>query len=379
MTIKNALFESFGPNCSFQRNCTFDTIVVPVSWELDKATDFLTISNSTLHGFVGPASPSPFNVITNNNVITSQFQATSAKWSSTNDTLPAGAAFGPASFGAPDTVSMTGTSFAGQIGVGGVKEGDLAGVGGYSCSGGLITRLKAGGTGEPPQWANPYHYFFIGSRYNYENPAWKCLDIWDDGTTLYIQTDQSGGFPSPVSPATTISAITAAPVISFSGCTGCDDAVSWSNVSANRIQFSQWNKTYSGNLGAADPTNHLIKVSGQAKSVKITVAAGYSAGTFSLSGPTVIAKPGNTEATWSPVIDLTTPGVRTITSAGANSLGSDTGLAWPNSGNIWFVDNQLIPAMSGAVGNGSVTIEIQADLGINPPTAVVPLRLRLHA
>jgi len=377
MTVKNSTFESFGPNVSFQRDATFDNITVPTSWELDKDTENLTIFNSTLHGFAGPQSPSPFNVTLNNVTITTQFQATSANWTINNSSLPDQSQFGPSAYGAPDVVSVTGTSFAGQLLIGGVKEVDLTGTGGYSCTNGLITRLKSGGTGGPVQWAIPGHYFFIGSRYNYENPAWKVLDMYDDGTTLYIQTDQSGGFPSPVSPATTISAITAAPLISFASCTGTDDAISWSNVTSNRVQFSQWNKIYNGNIGAADAV-HQIKISGQVISIKFTVASGYSAGTLNLDGPVVIAKPGNTQATWTPIIDLTTAGVRTITPAGASSLGSDSGLALPNSGNVWLVDNQITPAMSGAVGSGSVTIEIQTDLGINPAQITIVGRPRLR-
>lgn len=361
MTVKNSTFESFGPNVSFQRDCTFDNIVVPTQWELDKDTDYLTVSNSTISGFFGPQSPSPFNVTLNNVTVTNQFPATGANYTIINCTLPTDVQFGPNAYGAPTSVSVSGTSFAGQLLLGGVKEVDINTTGAYSCSNGLITRLKAGGTGAPPQWAFPGLYFFLGSRYNYENAAWKVLDVYDDGTTLYIQTNQSTGFPTPVS-GSAISAITAPPLISFSGCTGSDDAVSWSNVTANRIQFSQWNKTYSGNIGAASAA-HQIKIAGQVVSIRITVAAGYSAGTLNLNGPFVIAKPGNTEATWSPVIDLTTTGVRTITPAGANSLGSDSGLALPNSGNVWLVDNQITPAMSGAVGAGSATIEISANLG----------------
>lgn len=382
ITFNNCPFESFGPNVSMQQNCTINNSTVPAQWELDKGVENFTLTNSTIRGFFGPQNSSPVNVVLDNVTIQSQMAGTTKNWTARNCTFPAGGAIGgPTATSVGESVNISNTSFAGQLVVGGVAEDDLTGVGGYSMANGIIMRSKVlGGTGSPPQWAVPGHYFVFGSRYKFESPPVLVRDIWDDGTTLYISTTLSGGFPSPVFPATTIKASTYPPSnFTFTNCTGCDDAVSLSAVGTGSPQFSKWKLNYPGNIGPSDPS-HLVKIYGELVSVKVTVNAGYSAGTFSLDGPFVITKPGNVQVRWDPVFDLSVPGVRQINSDGtvSGTAGTDANLIPPNSGSIWFVDNQITPSMSGAAGAGSVTLEITADQGFKN-FGVAPLQLRLHA
>lgn len=375
-TFSGCTFEAFGPNCSQQINFTVDGATIPISWEIDKGTTNFFLSNSTIRG-LNFFSAWPDNATLNNVTIQNDLNNSPKSFTAANCTFPTGVGFGPSSFGNGNSVNISNTSFAGQTVVGGVSESDLTGTGGYSMSGGIISRLKAGGTGAQPQWATPDHYFYIGSRFGFENTPLKVLDVWDNGTTLFIQTDQTGGFPPLVSPATTYSARTGQiRDFSFSNCTGCDDANSWSAVITGQPQFSQWHLTYSGNIGAANSV-HQFNAVGKVISVKITVAAGYSAGTFNLNSPFVVTKPANTAVFWNPVIDLTTPGVRTITPSSTVSLGTDSGLALPNSGALRIPENQMTAAMSGVTGSGSVTLEILTDQGFT--SSVVPLQLRLHA
>jgi hypothetical protein len=380
ITVNNSTFEAFGLNCSMQRSLTMSGITCDILWELDKGTETFSLSNSTVRGFI-VFSSQPNNLVFDNVTITFELNGTPRNLTATNSAFPTEVNLGPTSYSVCDSANISDSTFAGQLIVGGVKETDLTGSGGYSMSGGIISRALSGGTGEPPQWATPNRYFYIGSRTSIENTAFKVLDIYDDGTTLYIQTDQSGGFPSPVSPATTISANAAPPVnFTFSGCTGCDDAVSWSNVTPSRPMFSQWKETYSGDIGFENP-DHQIKIDGQVVSIKVTVTSGYSAGTFTLDDPFVIYKPQNTQATYPMSIDMTVPGVRTITPSGVTgAAGADSNLDLPNGGSVWLVDNQLTASMSSASGTGTVTLEIATDLGIvSSAPAVVPLRLRLHS
>lgn len=377
ITIDNANFESFGPNCSFNRNFTLTNSHIPSLWELDKDTDYCTIRGCTIRGFYGPQSPSPYNVVLDNCVIEFNFPNTSDRWTITNCTLPSNISFGPSSYGASSSVAFSGTSFAALISPGGAQENDISGVGAWSCTNGLMSRTKNAGTWEPPQFAVPGSYFGLSGRYSFINPVWKCIDIWESGGILYLQTNQSGGFPLGFTGSPILFARAAPPLVSFSGNTGADDAISLSNVGVSHRYGSRWDKTYSGNVGASNTAAHLIAVWGTPTFVRITVNPGYSAGTVALNA-FVLSKPGNTEVVWNPIIDLTIPGLRTITTSGVTgTAGADSGLAFPNGGNVWLVDNQIVPAMSGAVGAGSVRIEIQTDQGFSIST--IPFVLRLHA
>jgi hypothetical protein len=380
ITINNAVFESFPFNVSFQQSCAINGIrgTVGVLWELDKGTEYFSLSDATIRG-LSIQSPSPFNVMLDTVIVQNQFLSTTKNWAMQNCTIPSGMGFGASSYGICERLYVADCAFAGQTVLGGVKETNITTTGGYSCTNGLISRLKSGGTGEPPQWAVPGGYFFIGSRFNYENAVWRCLDIWDNGTTLFIQTDQSGGFPPTIGGTGDIAIIGSPPIITYVGNFGCDDAVSWSAVSSPSRMLTQWDMTYNGNIGASNPA-HQVKVSGQLVSITITVGAGYSAGTLNLDSPFVVVKPGNTQLQWTPVVDLTVAGTRVINANGTvtGGGGADANLAAPNSGNIWLVSDQITVAMSGATGSGSVRLQIKTDAGFQA-IAAAPLRLLMHA
>lgn len=366
VTLTNCFAEVFSVNVSQQQNCTINNLgSVPTLWELDKGTENFTLRNTTCRGFT-ISSPSPYNVTLDTVTVTNQMGASTKNWTAANCTFPMQVSFGPASYGTGSLVSISNSSFGGQLIPGGVKETDVAGTGGYSMSNGIITRSKFGGTGSPPQWAIPGQYCFFGSRHNYEH-SFKVLDIID-GSTLQIVTDFPGGFPTPVSPATTISIITAPPPdFTFNSCTGCDDATSWSGVPAHLPQFSRWNLTYTGNIG--NSAIHTVKVAGKLVSMKFTVNSGYTGGTFNIGGPFVINNTTNADVSWNPTIDLTTPGVRLITpSVPPTPLGADANLTPPNSGNITLTEDQMQATMSGVTGSGSITLEIVADQGISLST-----------
>jgi hypothetical protein len=177
--------------------------------------------------------------------------------------------------------------------------------------------------------------------------VWKCVDIYESAGTLFLQTDQSvSSFPTPTngSPGGSIGVAAVIPkLVSYTGNTGTDAAVGWV---PGRF-FSHWLNTYTA-------TGQLVTVWGQVVSIKITVNAGYSAGTFTLGvgGIFVLYKPQNTDHVWNPSIDLTIAGIRTITPSGVTGGGS-----------VWLVSNQITPTITSAVGSGSVQLEILTDQG----------------
>lgn len=383
ITIKNSLCEVFGPNVSFQHECVIDNIsVLNTEWELDKATDFFTMSNSTVHSLKSQ-SRSPFNVTLNNVTINNSLNGVSANWTLNNCSLPGGSLIYPIAYGGADTIAFNNTTFtttdtySAELGVG---EDDIAGVGAWSISNGLMSRPKSSGTGEPPQWAIPGSYFGFHSRYTGMAPVWKCLDIYQTGNTLFLQTDQTvSAFPPTVNGGAGSVGVNAviSKLLSYSGNTGSPSATGWQG---NRL-FSHWLQTYTGNIGAATAAN-LIQIWGQVVFIKVTVNAGYSAGTMDLDA-FVLQKPSNNDTVWNPIFDLTVSGTRIITPSGVTgSVGSDSGLTLPNSGNVWLVSNQITPEMTGAVGSGSVIIEIQTDQGFpaaNAGWAQGLLRCRWHS
>jgi len=376
ITIKNSVHENFGPNVSTQQIFVGDNLTIPSLWELDKGTTTFMLSNSTVHGF-DTQSRSPFNVILNNVTISTQLNGTSQNWSINNCSIPSSPILGPISFANSDTLSITNCTFTGS-GYAAVTDGvetDITGAGAWSMrANGLMSRPIASGTGEPPGWATPGSYFAItsGSHF-FINPVWKCVDIWEDATILYVQTDQSiSGFPLGADGTTILGATAVVPALqNYTGNSGNDDAVGWTGP---RL-FSHWNKTYSGNIGAAAAA-HLIKIWGQVVFIKITVFSGYSAGTLNLDGPFVVYRPQNTTNIWSPVVDLTVVGTRTILPSGTSGGGgADSNLTLPNGGNVWLLSTQITPAMSGAVGSGSVQIEMLTNQGFpaDPPPSVLGL------
>lgn len=333
-------------------NHTFSTST-RIEW--DKLNGDVVVTGGSLHG---NAFQSPSGNYVYSGVDCGDFNGTPKNLVLLNCTVT-DATFGPGSYGRSESIyaqnsTFTGLAVAGNIG--GVTEGDVTGVGAYSMSNGVIRRVKSAGTGSPPQWANPGAYCFYGSRYTSE-AIFRIIDIYEDGTSIYIQTDQAGGFPSLVPPATTLSISThPCPNFTFVNCTGCETAIGWSGIPVKQPVGSGWKRTYSGNIGTTLP---VIPMIGKVVSVKFTVGTAYAAGSFNLDAPFLIQMSDRTAVQWSPVIDLTVSGVRTVTRAGvAGGSGSDSGLALPGAADVWMVPNQITPKMSGASGGGDITLEI---------------------
>lgn len=352
-------------------NHTFSTTTT-IEW--DKLNGDVSITGGSFHGshFQSPSGNYVFNGVDCGNLNGTPKRIQLLNCAITGMTL------GPGSYGCNESVyakDSTFTSLASLGVIGGIPEADVLGVGAYSMTNGIITRVKSAGTGNPPQWANIGGFCLYGSRFSSE-AVFRVLDITEDGSNIYIQTDQPGGFPSLVSPATTLSISThPCPQFTFVNCSGCEVALGWSGILPNKPVGSGWLRTYTGNIGTTLP---VIPMIGKVVSVKITVNSAYSTGTFNLNSPFLIQVSNRIAVQWFPVIDLTTTGVRTITRAGViGSAGSDTGLTLPGSGDLWMVPDQIIPKMTSATGSGSITLEITTDQGIYYKVSPA-LNLRVH-
>lgn len=345
--------------------------------EMDKLNELVTINGGTYHGFIFQ-SPSPNNMIMTNVAVNSIFSSSGKNLTATGCSFPTGVSFGPGSYGSDNSITCTNCTFAGPIALGGVGEPDIFGAAGYSFNSGTITRLMSGGTGEPPQWAIPKQWVWLSSLYA-ESYAFQVQDVTSDGTTMTITTNLPASLPAIPNNGTYAITTHTAPQLTFSGCTGCEQAVSWSNAPAGKPLGSYWKLTYTSIGTALDP----IIISGKMISLKIDVTQAFSGvspillvgGQF--NNATVIA-PNGSAGTFPVSVDLTAVSTRIITpnsvsgSAGSDSLGSAPGA-------IWIIPLQLQLYTASAVTGGSVTVEIQTDQGISFATFVAPLRLRLHS
>jgi len=374
-----------GPVPSGQLFMTVNNYTFSSAIEVDKLIDTFTISNSSMQG-IEFQSAWP-NTMVYSNVTFNSYIHGSAKNTSYNNCTYLGSdiRFGPDGQGSGFSANAVNTTFGTNVPLGqnfgGAHEDDITGVGAYSMSGGVISRVfTAGGyANRATLWAVPGQYCFFSSGSFFGISIFKIIDVTWDGTTIFITTDQTGGFPAPISPATTININThPAPSLTFSGCSGTDPAAqAWSNAPPGRPLFSYWNYTYLGDIGAGlvGGQSYFIPILGTFVSAKFTVNSGYSAGTFNLGTfSRFLGKPGNAILPWNPSIDLTQPGVRFVTATAppTGAVGADSGLALPQS-NVWWPWGQPQAKMSGAVGSGSITVEFITDQGFNLVPAPVVL------
>jgi hypothetical protein len=286
--------------------------------------------------------------------------------------VPGGSSFGPVSYGTADSIYVSGTSFTNDLAVGGLSDTDLA-AHGYTMTNGVIKRLKSGYDGAPPQWANPGSWVSFYSRHVYASPLVKILDVYEDGTYVYIQTNLTGN----VLPH---NSVITSPHANFTmvSCTGADGAAGYSDLIPNRPLFTQWKRTYTTDIGS---TKGAIKVFGTPNYVKFTVNTPFSSGTFAFAAPGAFVSADGTDVLWNPVIDLTATGTRTVTLSGATgATGSDARLTFPSfTTDLQLESDQLFPVMSGVSGSGSLTLEFSTNSGFVPDNLVPLLRFRLHA
>ena len=209
----------------------------------------------------------------------------------------------------------------------------------------------------------------------------------------YIQTDQSGGFPSQASfyPTGRLSLFAPpARYVSFDNCTGSALAVDLSQAAArNRPLWSYTKRTYDGTtFGVTAPD---LTIYGNVVSIKINVTKAYTGvqGTFNVGfsqfDNLAVAVNKTSMSTYGPRVNLKITGERVITvgsTTGAQSGDSGLDISSPS----WIASAMKISTNQDITGESSAlwpsfTVEIITDQEMPPaiPAAVAPLRLRLHA
>lgn len=297
---------------------------------------------------------------------------------------------GPAAFGRCDEASFTNISGITSFGSGSASLVGLHG-GGTSATmtmtGGVISFAKSQNDGVAQE--NPTRVLVPGTWITLDDKLIvRVVDVTEDGTNVYIQTNLSGTWPFTVS---TIK-VHPAPRITVRGCTGTAPELEDLNQAPARIPLYSYSKrTYV--IGASSTTAankpHMI---GQLVTAKFNVTTAYvAAGALGFHESQfdnwTTYKSDYSTFSFPPFINMKVAGLRVMnaatTAAGTQSL--DTGLDLTTPGQIWFAgDSNSGPASTATVSNGetpTITVEFTMDQGIPPavPTAVVPLRFRLHA
>lgn len=201
-------------------------------------------------------------------------------------------------------------------------------------------------------------------------------------SNVHVQTNLTGGLPSL--PGLSNIRTFPATAVTFSNCTGCNEAVSLSSAPAGKPLWSYSKYTYSSPTYPMTAAVNLAtqKIWGRLVSLKINVITPYGgagSGTLNAAGQfqCQTIKADNTAFNYVPVINLKIAGERVITPSGVTGTQSgDSSLSVPEA--VWFT-NSLIPRINQDLSSSPpvFTIEIITDQGIM--ANVAPLRLRLHS
>lgn len=257
----------------------------------------------------------------------------------------------------------------------------------YTISGGRITSNPVlNGQFVATRWAIPGRHMFLGGAQE-ASAGFNVFavtgdgDQWTSTVNTYVDTDLNGWPPMQLGSGTNMHLVThPAPIATFVNCTGCADAIDYSNpLAQGKPLYSYSKRTYAG--VASGPTIALVnpvyigtegpRLWGKIVSVKVTVGTAFTtAGPLSLQvfgrfGAVANDPLTGTLTTWNPQVDLKTPGTRTITPTTFNNIALSADNLGPAPGFIHFSGRQQ-PWLNGTIAGGdpgTVTIEVQTDQG----------------
>lgn len=353
-------------------------IVDPQGLEIDKIIETCTFQNCTFYD-VKHQSSSPLNM-TMDSCTVHTMNGTPRKTTITNSTINT-LGIGALAYGRADGLTATGCTIS-NIEQRSVFQSTEAS---WSLIGNVITipNTSFPDTANPTRWAAPGTYF----SYNVGGRIAKVLDVSQDPTNTYVSVTRVS--PSNFVAGTTHLVVHGCPSLTLSGCTGCDDVVSFSQAPAGAPIYSYQTRTYTilPNLSS----NALFLLWGKIKSITFDVQKAYTGTQLSLlfhlsffeNWPVYDAT--DTPFNYGPIVDLKVQATRTITPGGATvgAQPNDVGLSIPAG--TWFKGTSNNgPSFSADISGESsavyprIVVTMQTDQGLITG-AVAPLRMRLHA
>lgn len=338
--------------------------------EADKLVGTYEIDNGTIEG-IDFQSSSIDTLIMTGTTLRSFIHGTPKKTIMSNVTM---GEFRPGAFGYGRSDSLTCTncvigsfSYLGILDKG-VGDGGFNPGNGYTMVNGVITIPN---TYNAQRWAVPATNVMWQGAFGLEF-LFKVVDVTQDATNTYVQTNWPGGFPTS-NGGNHFLQVHPAPQCTFTNCTGNIDVVDLSQATAGAPIYSYSKRTYSGLSSGGQP---IFLTWGKVVSISFNVTALQSGANVNPMGQfhNFTMKADETIFDYIPFIDLGTIANRIITPS--NVTGQQSGDAnlsipeavWLNGGNAFMNTNMVA---------SSITIEIRTDQGVSGN--VVPLRLRVHS
>lgn len=241
-----------------------------------------------------------------------------------------------------------------------------------------------------PGWAVPGAYLYWSGS-NGVGGLFKIIDVTQDVTNTYVQTDQAGGFPSIPSTGNKLSIITlGTPSMTCTGCSGSPEALDLAAAPAAGLPIYSYASRQITGASGASAILPRIQMYGNMTAIHFNVTNAYSGAgvlTFKLSqfDNWQILNSANAEVSWNsaggggPQVNAKSVGDRQITLSGVTcptgSCTGDTGLTLPDATKSWFQGASLSSPIFSADVSAScpgancpaITLTMQTNQGVVYP------------
>jgi hypothetical protein len=248
----------------------------------------------------------------------------------------------------------------------------------YSMSGGVIAFPNSAATGSSPaqQWIIPGGNVFWSAPGYLTIGMFQTLSITQDASNTYVQTNESGGFPTFGS-RISFRGISSAQ-FTCDACTG-DPALVATSVQSGATPLAPLGTYSRRSYAPTGPSKDLGKlfVRGKLVSLTINVTQAYTGSEPAILNPTgefhnfTVKQSDWTRYDWWPTINLKVAGERVITPAGVTCNGvpggcsGDLNMTLPEA--VW-ISNFIGPSVPSKLGGGGTlptfTITARTDQGV---------------
>jgi hypothetical protein len=241
-------------------------------------------------------------------------------------------------------------------------------------SNGTIASLNSDGSVPFP----PGTFIFFSGSSRQAMAGTKILELTQDATYEYVLTPySSSGFPPFPTTGTTAIQAHPCPKLTFTNCTGCNDALSFSKAQAGAPMYSYSFRTYNQSTppsnSTLEPTGTAYTIIGKCKQITINVVTPYVGGPLTMTLEiNWYGMDSNTIGFYLGIVDLTTAGKRVVMPFSVTgSQSGDSALALPEA-RTWFTGESHIALSTTPSSPFTATVEILTDQGLTapPPSSV---------
>lgn len=358
--------------------------------EVDKLNETVLYDACDI-GILRIQSASPNLLTIQNGCTLSQLQGTPKKLVMDGGTCPL-LNIGTGAFGRTDEVSISNVSGITTFGALSSGTDGIEGAGvstSFPLTGGLFSFLKSandgGGFENPTRGLVPGTWLFIDYK-----AMCQITDVYEDGTSCYVQTNLPGSWPFTV----TQLRCSSAPKFTMRNCTGtAPELEDWNQAPAAIPLYSYSKRTYVAGASAATPSSSNPLVYGKLVTMKFTVTSLFTGGTalaFNQSqfdnGRYLKQSDYSLKSDLKNTINMKTGlnQTRVVANAvaGSNAQSGDSLFDFSALGSVWFyIASNSNPNFTANVSNGdtpTVVVEWIMDQGIPQVGQSARVRLRIR-